>query len=98
MADWLRSLDAGQWYEADGVRFEMVGIDIGQELILVQHFDGALEEFDFENWMELSARPSAPPEDWSGALDLEPEDYGIDPDQVQPQRWDGVMNRLDELN
>ena len=48
--------------------------------------------------MELSARPSAPPEDWSGALDLEPEDYGIDPDQVQPQRWDGVMNRLDELN
>ena len=30
MADWLRSLDAGQWYEADGVRFEIVGIDIGQ--------------------------------------------------------------------
>lgn len=96
MADWLQGLDVGQWYESGGVQFEIVGIDVAQEIVLVQHFDGALEEFDFESWMELRARPSAPPEDWSGALDLEPADYGVDLDGVQPERWDDLLDRLDE--
>lgn len=96
MADWLQSLDVGQWYVSGDTQFEIVGIDIGQEIVLVQHFDGALEEFDFDSWMELKAVPCAPPEDWSGALDLEPEDYGVDVDNVRPERWDDVLGRLDE--
>lgn len=78
MAQWLREMNPGDWYESTGSTFEIVGIDLGSELVLVQHFDGALEELEFDAWTELDAVPCAPPEDFSGALDLDHEDLTID--------------------
>jgi hypothetical protein len=80
MAQWLRGFSVGDWFEAGGDPFEIVGIDIGNEVVLVQHYDGALDEYDFDSWMELQARPCAPPEDLSGALDAEREDFGLEDD------------------
>ena len=77
MAEWLREVSVGNWYEANGESFEIVGVDIKAEIVLVQHYDGALDEFDFDSWAELEARPCAPPEDLSGALDAEREDFGL---------------------
>lgn len=77
MAEWLREMSVGDWYEAGGEPFEVVGIDLKAEIVLVQHYDGALDEFDFDSWTELDARPCAPPEDLSGALDAEREDFGF---------------------
>lgn len=96
MADWVRELAVGDWYQGDGEPFEIVGLDPANEVVLIQYFDGALEEIDFDNWMELAARPVAAPEDWSGALDVEKEDYGVDPDVTHPQRWDSPLDHLDE--
>lgn len=78
MAQWLRGFSVGDWFEAGSDPFEIVGIDIGNEVVLVQHYDGALDEYDFDSWMELQARPCAPPEDLSGALDAEREDFGLE--------------------
>lgn len=78
MAEWLREVSVGDWYEAHGESFEIVGVDVRAEIVLVQYYDGALDEFDFDSWAELEARPCAPPEDLSGALDAERADFGLD--------------------
>ena len=91
----MREVSVGEWYEAGGDPFEIVGVEAESEMVLVQHFDGSLEEVDFDAWLELNARPCAAPEDFSGALDLEREDYGFDPDDVlHPARRHGALDRL----
>ena len=98
MAEWIREMSVGEWYQpAEGEAFEIVGLDTKAEVVLVQHFDGTLEEVDFESWEELQARPCAPPEDVSGALDLDKSDYrdiGIGADT----RGDGWQDPLDFLD
>lgn len=97
MAEWLQDMSVGQWYQSDGQPFEIVGIDIDAEIVLVQHFDGTLGEIDFDTWVELSARPCAPPEDYRGALDIAADDGEHDPD-LPPRpsgRWDNPLDLLD---
>lgn len=94
MAQWLQDVSVGEWYVTDAEPFEIVGIDAKAELVLVQHFDGTLEEFDFDTWTELSARPAAPPEDYSGALDIDKIDYGADDGVLHAH---GAHNPLDDL-
>jgi hypothetical protein len=45
--------------------------------------------------LELRAHP--PPEDYSGALDIEREDYGLDRDDVATHlgRWDNPLDLID---
>lgn len=97
MAEWLSDLAVGQWFKADGEPFEIVGVDPKAEIVLVQHYDGTLEEVDFETWMELAAQACAPPEDYSGALDIEREDYGFERDDGTPHlgRWDNPLDLID---
>ena len=100
MAQWLRELTVGEWYKTDSEPFEIVGFDPKAELVLVQHFDGTLEEFDFDTWMELSAQPCAPPEDYSGALDLERDDYSEIEEAAAARsgRWDNPLDLIDLQN
>lgn len=96
MTDWIRGLAAGQWYEKDGEPFEVVAVDVDNETVLVQHFDGTLEDYDFESWMELRARPIPEPEDYSGALDLDRIDAIPDDDlAMRPSRWNDPLDFLD---
>ena len=95
MAEWLREMSVGEWYQSDGEPFEIVGIDAKAEIVLVQYFDGTLEEYDFDSWGELSARPRPPPEDYSGALDIERQDYGADDGAGGSGRWDNPLDLLD---
>lgn len=100
MADWLREIEVGEWYQAGdgtgGEPFEIVAVDVQNEVVLVQRYDGTLEEFDFDSWMELGARPVAPPEDWSGALDVEKSDAIMDNDLSGPGRWNDPLDLLDQ--
>ncbi|MES9846657.1 MAG: DUF6763 family protein [Candidatus Sedimenticola sp. PURPLELP] len=71
----------GDWYQTlEGATLEVVAMDPDDMTIEIQYFDGAIEEYDQETWEELELRPAEPPEDWSGSLDLMPEDYGVDQD------------------
>lgn len=100
MADWLRGLTVGDWYRAAALgeeSFEIVAVDVENEVVLIQHFDGTLEEFDFDNWMEMGARAAAPPEDPSGALDLDKRDRTPDNDFTSGgDRWEDPLDLLDQ--
>ncbi len=100
MAEWLNDLAVGQWFKTDGDPFEVVGIDADAEIVLVQSFDGTLEEFDFDTWTQLLAQPCAPPEDYSGAFDIDREDYGAERDEVTVRsgRWDNPLDLIDLNN
>lgn len=95
MAEWLREMSVGEWYEAGGEPFEIIGIEARAGVVLVQHFDGALEEFDFDSWLELNARPCAAPESCAGALDMDDPDGDDDERLCRGHR--GVGNPLDEI-
>lgn len=99
MADWLRGMAVGDWYQSSvtgGEAFELVAVDVENEVVLVQHYDGTLEEFDFDSWMELGARPAAPPEDWSGAMDVDKSDVVRDDDLSGGGRWEDPLDLLDQ--
>lgn len=100
MAEWLREMSVGEWYQADQGPFEIVGVDAKAEIILIQHFDGTLEEVDFDAWTELSARPIPPPEDYSGSMDFEREDYGLETREYAGgnSRWSNPSDLLDAGN
>lgn len=66
----------GKWYaRPGGESFEIVAIDPDERTIELQYFDGTIEELDFDEWREERIEATAPPEDWTGSVDVEPEDY-----------------------
>lgn len=69
----------GTWYRQreGGALFEVVAVDDDDGTIEIQYFDGTVEEMDIEDWdgqWEDGALEGAqPPEDWTGSVDVEPE-------------------------
>lgn len=75
----------GQWYKLDnGDFFEVVAIDEHDRTIEIQHYDGSIDEYDFNSWAISEITESGPPEDWSGAYDMRNEDSGIDRESYGP--------------
>jgi len=65
----------GEWYRRPGGdSFEVVAIDTDDRTIEIQYFDGTIEELELEEWLEDQIEASEPPEDWTGSVDVEPED------------------------
>jgi hypothetical protein len=65
----------GQWFRRpSGVVFEVVAIDDDAGTVEIQQFDGTIDEIDLENWPELSLTEVSAPEDWSGSVDMDPEE------------------------
>ncbi|MCG8434532.1 MAG: hypothetical protein MJA83_10915 [Gammaproteobacteria bacterium] len=86
----------GSWYRsATGETFEVVAIDEDDATVEIQHFDGTVEEIDFDTWSEVSMEMIEPPEDWSGSLDIEREDYGVDLSDGPNEEWDSPLDYLD---
>lgn len=76
----------GEWYKRpNGSLFEVVAIDEDDGTIEVQHFDGTVEECEMDGWMESVCEVVDPPEDYSGSLDIEREDYGMDLGEVRTE-------------
>ena len=66
----------GKWYaRPGGDSFEIVAYDPDDGTIEIQYFDGTIEELDIDDWNEELIEPASPPEDWTGSVDVEPEDY-----------------------
>jgi len=66
----------GRWYRRpNGQLFEVVAIDEDAATVELQFFDGTIDEFDLEDWTRLSIERVAAPEDWSGSVDMDSEDY-----------------------
>ncbi|MCA1804780.1 MAG: hypothetical protein LC646_05440 [Xanthomonadaceae bacterium] len=87
----------GDWYKnVHGDTFEIVAIDRDDGTLEIQYFDGTIEELELDTWQELSVEPAEPPEDWSGSLDIDREDYGVDLDQCAGSAlWANPLDRID---
>lgn len=86
----------GEWYRrVDGALLEVVAIDRDDGTIEVQHFDGTVEEFDVESWEELELEEAQPPEDWTGSVDVEPEDYETEREMSLSASWSDPLTSLD---
>lgn len=87
----------GDWYQTlDGALFEIIAVDDEDGTIDLQHFDGTVEEVDFDAWEEGDFIPADPPEDYSGSLDIEREDYGVDLERGAAQGWADPLDYLDQ--
>ena len=86
----------GDWYRSiNGDKFEIVALDEDVDTMEIQHFDGAIEEVDFDSWNEMEIVPIEPPEDWSGSLDIERQDDGVDLELTAPNDH---LTPLDEVD
>ena len=87
----------GCWYkeiQQDSI-FEVVAIDEASNTIEAQLIDGALTEFDYENWDELLLENIEVPEDWRNAYELSSEDY-LDPsDTIFPEDWNSPLSMIE---
>lgn len=86
----------GDWYRiSTGELFEVVAIDSDDDTIEVQYFDGTLEEFDSDTWNSQSIVEADAPEDWTGSVDVDQEDYDIDSDNPPNAAWSAPIDFLD---
>ena len=66
----------GRWYRrSNGQLFEVVAFDDDDATIELQFFDGTIDEVDRDTWSRLLIETVAAPEDWSGSVDMDPEDF-----------------------
>ena len=66
----------GNWFQRpNGAMFEVVAVDEDDGTVEIQQFDGTIGEFDIEYWPQLLLVEVSAPEDWSGSVDMDPEDY-----------------------
>jgi hypothetical protein len=86
----------GDWYRRmNGALFEVVAIDRDDGTVECQHFDGTVEEFDLESWDEQEFEEAQAPEDWTGSVDVEPEDYEPDREAGATGVWTDPLTSLD---
>jgi hypothetical protein len=88
----------GEWYRrTGGESFEIVAIDRDDRTIEIQYFDGTVEELELEEWLEDEIESCEAPEDWTGSLDVEPEDteneYEAEPGNDKP--WADPLQFVD---
>ena len=86
----------GQWYKRQDLNalFEVVALDSDEGTIEIQYFDGEIEELDQASWDLLSINDVAPPEDWSGALEVD--SYAInDSPTHSPTNLNDALNLLE---
>ena len=88
----------GEWFRrTGGDSFEVVAIDPDDRTIEIQYFDGTIEELEFADWFEEPIEATEAPEDWTGSVDVEPEDteneYEAEPGNSKP--WADPLQFVD---
>ncbi len=66
----------GQWFRRpSGTLLEVVAVDEQDNTVEFQLFDGTIGEVELEAWADQGLIEVAAPEDWSGSVDMDPEDF-----------------------
>lgn len=86
----------GQWFRRpNGTLLKVVASDEDDATIEVQFFDGTVDELDFETWQDMFLERVGAPEDWSGSVDMDPEDFsGFDDGEI-PAGYHDPLEFLD---
>jgi hypothetical protein len=88
----------GQWFRRpNGTLFEVVAVDEDDMTVEIQQFDGTIDEVDIERWPELLLLEVSAPEDWSGSVDMDPEDFSSKKDVDLPNGYHDPLAFLDKL-
>ncbi len=87
----LPTPNVGNWYQdRDGELFEVVAIDADDRTIEVQYFDGTLQELDNLDWLAVAPQDAEAPEDWTGSMDVDPEDHDEEVELSATPAWVGA--------
>ena len=88
----------GHWYcRPNGTLFEVVAVDEEDGTIEIQLYDGTIGEIEVENWPNMLIVEVSAPEDWSGSVDMDPEDYIGTRDNDIPNGFHDPLEYLDNL-
>ena len=88
----------GQWFRRpDGTLFEVVAVDEDDATVEIQQFDGTIGEYEIERWPEHMLTEISAPEDWSGSVDMDPEDYVGQKEGDIPNGFHDPLAFLDKL-
>ena len=88
----------GQWFRRpDGTMFEVVAVDEDDMTVEIQLFDGTIGEVEIDRWPELLVKEVAAPDDWSGSMDMDPEDYTGKKDVDLPSGYNDPLAFLDNV-
>ena len=88
----------GRWYRRPGgMMFEIVAIDEQAATIEIQQFDGTIGEYEAENWPNMACVEVSAPEDWSGSVDMDPEDGDATREAQMPLGFHDPLAFLDKL-
>ncbi|MCH8071012.1 MAG: hypothetical protein IIA09_03600 [Proteobacteria bacterium] len=87
----------GHWYRrTNGNLLKIVAVDDEDATIEVQFFDGTIDEVDFDTWNSMLLERVGAPEDWSGSVDMDPEDFvGEDSGEI-PMGYHDPLSFLDK--
>ena len=72
----------------------MVAVDDEDGTVELQHFDGTIEEMEFDVWQDTDLEPVEAPEDWSGSVDVDVTDMP-DPELVAGLGWQDPLVIID---
>lgn len=91
VGNWYQHLDKGQ-------AFQVVFVDEEADLVEIQHFDGDVEEMDFDAWYRLVIQPIEAPENWSGPLDVSEVDdlTGTEVSDTPPEDWVEPLKEIEK--
>ena len=90
--------EIGRWFRrANGTVFEVVALDEQAGTVEIQQFDGTVDEVDLEIWPEWPLVEISAPEDWSGSVDMDPEDYTGRRSDEMPNGFHDPLAFLDKL-
>ncbi|WP_126456782.1 DUF6763 family protein [Sulfuriflexus mobilis] len=77
--NWYSHLDKGQLFTV---------VEVGDDSVDIQYFDGDLEEMSLTDWYGMNIELSAEPENWSGAMDIaEKDDLGTEVTDTRAADW-----------
>ena len=87
----------GNWFRRpDGNIFEVVAVDEEDGTVEIQQFDGTIGEVEIENWPQMLLIEISAPEDWSGSVDMDPEDFVGKSENDMPNGFHDPLAFLDK--
>lgn len=87
----------GKWFRRpNGSLIEVVAVDEDDHTIEIQHFDGTIDGLELEAWPDLLLVEVSAPEDWSGSVDMDPEDYSGTALSEMPAGYHDPLEFLDK--
>lgn len=95
--------EVGGWYrQSGGQMFEVVAFDADDGTVEIQYFDGTVEEMDIDDWEvqwdDGALETAEAPEDWTGSVDVEPEEQGNSVESFDDARTPRASSSLDGLD